>query len=59
MHKARRPGLPLRVYFLVHDTSLEEQRYLSAIKYESWARPLQPDNLSTRASHPMNLSLAR
>ena len=35
VHKARRPGAPLRVYFLVHDTSLEEQRYLSAVRHET------------------------
>jgi len=36
-HKASRPGAPMRVYFLVHDTSLEEQRYLSSVRYETEA----------------------
>ena len=35
VHKACSPGAPLRVYFLVHDTSLEEQRYLSAVRHET------------------------
>ena len=37
VHKASRPGAPMRVYFLVHDTSLEEQRYLSSVRYETEA----------------------
>jgi DNA excision repair protein ERCC-4 len=36
-HKASRPGAPMRVYFLVHDTSLEEQSYLSSVRYETAA----------------------
>ena len=35
MHAAHRPGARMRVYFMVHDTSVEEQRYLSQIRYES------------------------
>ena len=34
MHAAHRPGARMRVYFMVHDTSVEEQRYLSQIRYE-------------------------
>ena len=35
VHAAHRPGARMRVYFMVHDTSVEEQRYLSQINYES------------------------
>lgn len=37
VYKAQRPDIPLKVYFMVYDTSLEEQKYLSSIKRESSA----------------------
>lgn len=46
-HKASRPGAPMRVYFLVHDTSLEEQRYLSSVRHETEAF----DNLIRTKQH--------
>ena len=36
-HKATRPRDFVRVYFMVHDTSVEEQRYLSSVRYETEA----------------------
>eukprot|EP00053_Salpingoeca_punica_P016238 m.152150 g.152150 ORF g.152150 m.152150 type:complete len:948 (+) comp16913_c1_seq2:43-2886(+) len=35
--KSSRPGQPLRLYFLMYDASLQEQRYLSSIRYEKQA----------------------
>ncbi|XP_064386752.1 DNA repair endonuclease XPF-like [Halichondria panicea] len=35
--KACRPGLPLRVYFLLYDSSVEEQRYLTGLRKEKEA----------------------
>eukprot|EP00741_Cyanophora_paradoxa_P004567 tig00000808_g4435.t1 len=32
--KASRPGRPLRVYFLLYETSVERQKYLSAVRRE-------------------------
>ena len=46
-HKASRPGAPMRVYFLVHDTSLEEQRYLSSVRYETGVRRSRPRRNNT------------
>ena len=37
VYKAQHPDAPLKVYFMVYDTSLEEQKYLSSIKRESAA----------------------
>jgi DNA excision repair protein ERCC-4 len=37
VYQATRPDVPVKVYFLVYDTSLEEQKYLSSIKRESAA----------------------
>jgi len=37
VYKAQHPDVPLKVYFMVYDTSLEEQKYLSSIKRESAA----------------------
>jgi len=37
VYKAQRQDAPLKVYFMVYDTSLEEQKYLSSIKRESAA----------------------
>ena len=37
VYKAERPGVPFRVYLLQHDTSLEEQRFLAAIRREQEA----------------------
>ena len=37
VYKAERPGMPCRVYLLQHDTSLEEQRFLAAIRREQEA----------------------
>jgi hypothetical protein len=37
MYKAKYPGLPLRVYFLVYANSVEEQKYLTTIKQEKEA----------------------
>lgn len=36
-YKASSPATDLRVFFLVHDTSLEEQKYLSALGREKKA----------------------
>ncbi len=35
--KACRPGMPLRVYFLLYDSSVEEQRYLTGLRKEKEA----------------------
>ncbi len=35
--KAGRPGQALRVYFLLYDSSVEEQRYLTALRKEKEA----------------------
>lgn len=32
--KASHPGMPLRVYFLLYDSSVEEQKYLTALRKE-------------------------
>lgn len=37
MYKAERPGVPCRVYFLVYDNSLEEQRYMASLRRERQA----------------------
>ena len=35
--KACQPGMPLRVYFLLYDSSVEEQRYLTSLRKEKEA----------------------
>ncbi len=35
--KASCPGQPLRVYFLLYDSSVEEQRYLTGLRKEKEA----------------------
>ncbi|XP_065833923.1 DNA repair endonuclease XPF-like isoform X2 [Oscarella lobularis] len=37
VYKAGRPGAPLRVYFLLYEMSVEEQKYLTALRKESEA----------------------
>lgn len=37
MYKASNPGMPLRVYFLTYENSVEEQRYLSSVRKEKEA----------------------
>ena len=37
MYKAENPGVPLRVYFLMYENSVEEQRYLSSLRKEKEA----------------------
>eukprot|EP00050_Salpingoeca_kvevrii_P001990 m.184488 g.184488 ORF g.184488 m.184488 type:complete len:911 (-) comp10509_c0_seq8:183-2915(-) len=37
VYKASRPGVPVRVYFMLYSQSLQEQRYLSAIRLETHA----------------------
>lgn len=37
MYKASNPGVPLRVYFLTYENSVEEQRYLSSMRKEKEA----------------------
>lgn len=37
VHRAGRPGKPLRVYFLIYGGSTEEQRYLTALSHEKKA----------------------
>ncbi|XP_063676404.1 DNA repair endonuclease XPF-like [Bolinopsis microptera] len=37
MFRCRRPGKPLRIYFLVYDNSIEEQRYLTQLSEEKKA----------------------
>ncbi|XP_062859876.1 DNA repair endonuclease XPF [Trichomycterus rosablanca] len=37
VYKASRPGVPLRVYFLIYGGSTEEQRYLTALNKEKQA----------------------
>mmetsp|Transcript_34725 Transcript_34725/g.87308 ORF Transcript_34725/g.87308 Transcript_34725/m.87308 type:complete len:411 (+) Transcript_34725:347-1579(+) len=37
VYKAMRPGKPLRVYFLMYEGSVEEQRYLSSLEKETVA----------------------
>ncbi|MBN3288255.1 XPF endonuclease, partial [Polyodon spathula] len=37
VYKASRPGKPLRVYFLIYGGSVEEQRYLTALRREKEA----------------------
>ena len=32
--KAGNPGMPIRVYFLLYDSSVEEQKYLTALRKE-------------------------
>ena len=34
MFRCRRPGKPLRIYFLIYDNSIEEQRYLTQLSGE-------------------------
>ena len=35
--RAERPGIPLRVYFLCYEASVEEQKYLTALRREKEA----------------------
>jgi len=37
VYKAENPGAPLRVYFLMYENSVEEQRYLSSLRKEKEA----------------------
>ena len=37
VYKASRPGIPLRVYFLIYHESVEEQRYLTTLRKEKEA----------------------
>jgi len=37
VYKASQPGVPLRVYFMFYNTSVEEQRYLTTLRMENEA----------------------
>lgn len=53
MYKATRCiGLPLRVYFLVYDNSVEEQRYLTSLRKEKEVRGCVPDTAATSRNCP-------
>ena len=36
-YKASKPGMPCMVYFIIYDSSLQEQQYLSAVRNEKEA----------------------
>ncbi|XP_062509704.1 DNA repair endonuclease XPF-like isoform X2 [Corticium candelabrum] len=65
VYKAKRPGVPVRVYFLFYENSVEEQRYLTALRKEKDAFELLirekasmvvPEDQDGKSGHAVNLT---